>query len=109
MSVRGYQDVPYPLGTPEWKSFKKYAKACYKDGKDLAEEVASPHGLTILKDDATFRIVLTAVTSPLVFLWQKWQIMSLDAKMKYATPKYKVELEKIKAEAQKIKEKAGTA
>jgi len=102
MSLRGYQSVPYPLGTEEWNSFKNYVVAYYKEAVSIAAEVAKGY-------EPVYKAVLNVTLSPLVFLWEKWQIMSLDMKMKYATPEYKAELERIKTESQKIKEKAGTA
>jgi len=109
---RGYQNVPYPLGTPEWESFKNYAKAYYKDAVHMVadmEPLLLEKKITTGLLETSIKTILSAVISPLVFLWEKWQIMSLDNKLKYATPEYKEQLEKVKAEAQKVKEQAGTA
>jgi len=102
---KGYS-VPYPLGTPEWESFKNYVKAYYKECMQIAAD-ASGGGLT--PNEKIHMAILQATLSPLVYLWEKWQLMSIDEKLKYSTPEYKVELKRVKDEAQKVKEKAGTA
>lgn len=100
MSLRGYRDVPYPLGSEEWRSFLNYASAYYKQAIHLTHEIAGNDA-----DNPVFRAILTAVSSPLVYLWEKWQLMSIDEKLKYATPDYQKQLEKIKTESQKVKDK----
>jgi len=40
MSLKGYRDVPYPLGTPEWASFKNYVVAYFKEAIEIAKKVA---------------------------------------------------------------------
>jgi hypothetical protein len=95
---RGYREVPYPLGTEEWKSFLNYAKEYYKCAIDLASDVSSRH-------EITYRAILSATVSPLVYLWEKWQLMSMEARLPYATPKYKKELEVKITEARRTAEK----
>jgi len=94
-----YQHVPYPLGTPEWASFKNYAREYYKDVILLAREVQST-------DETAYRAMLNAVMSPLVFLWEKWQLMTSEAKLPYATPEYKLILEDNIKKAKEITERA---
>ena len=36
---RGYQNVPYPLGTPEWESFKNYARIYYRETFELTAKM----------------------------------------------------------------------
>jgi len=103
MSLRGYRDRPYPLGTPEWESFQNFATAYYKDVIKIAGEVSGK--LSPPFGEKLWIEILRVVLSPLVYLWEKWQLMSLDDKLKYAAPEYKKELEKIKAESQKVKDK----
>lgn len=103
--LRAYQNVPYPLGTPEWESFKNYAVAYYEEATflvaellvDMREECTKRKiGLTAPFVDAVVRNLLNVVIAPLVFLWEQWQLMSLDDKMKYATPKYETQLGRVK-------------
>jgi len=110
MSLKGYRDVPYPLNSPEWASFKNFAVAYYQEAIEIAKKVMQEAGASPLSPystvsaDTMFRFVLDKTLSPLVYLWEKWQLMSLDDKLKYATPEYKKELETIKAETQKVKD-----
>jgi len=97
---KGYS-IPYPLGTEEWKSFRNYAQTYYKEAIEIAKECT--------QDPESYRTLLNATISPLVYLFEKWQLMSIEDKLKYATPEYKAELERMKAEAQQVKERAGTA
>lgn len=98
---RAYQIVPYPLGTPEWESFKKFAVAYYTDAMQIAADASGG----LLQNEKIYMAVLQATLSPLVFLWEKWQLMTSEAKLPYATPEYKTVLEKRIEEAKKFTEK----
>ena len=37
--MRGYQKVPYPLGTPEWESFLRFAEKHYNEAVRIAVNV----------------------------------------------------------------------
>jgi len=108
MSLKGCRDVPYPLGTPEWASFKNYVVAYFKEAIEIAKKVAqetTSTGPWAPQTPRLFDYVFDKAASPLVYLWEKWQLMSIDDKLKYATPEYAKELERIKAESQKVKDK----
>jgi len=115
MSLRGYQQVPYPLGTPEWESFKNYAKAYYKEAIEIAIKTVVKEASPIPKGrwssppfTRIFELILDKTASPLVFLWEKWQLMGLDMRQPYATPEYKAEIERIRKETESVKKKAET-
>jgi len=99
---KAYREVPYPLGTAEWESFKNYAVAYYKEAIGIASYLSSKHqGST-----EVFRSILNATLSPLVFLWEKWQLMTSEARLPYATPEYTAELEERIKRAKETTEKA---
>jgi hypothetical protein len=96
---RAYQKIPYPLGTEEWKSFLNFAKTYYKEAVQIAKECCI--------DLESYRALLSATISPLVYIWEQWQIMTSDKKLPYATEEYKKFLEKIVQESQKIADQIG--
>jgi hypothetical protein len=87
MSVyrRGFEKVPYPLGSEEWKSFLNYAKAYYKEAVQLAKECSI--------DEPSYRALLSATVSPLVYVWEGWQLLTFEKQMSYATEEYRKVLE----------------
>jgi len=38
-------------------------------------------------------IILEKIASPLIYLWEKWQLLTAEEKLPYATPEYKKVLE----------------
>jgi len=110
MSLKGYRDRPYPIDTPEWESFKQFAITYYKEAIEITKKVTQEAGnisgpWAPTSADTIFRFVLDKTLSPLVYLWEKWQLMSLDDKLKYATLAFAKELQKFQAESQKVKDK----
>jgi hypothetical protein len=81
--AKGLSAVPYPIGSPEWQSFLNYVKVYYKEVIHLTHEIAGEDA-----DSPIFRAVLNSLSSPLVFLWEKWQLMSSEQRLAYATPEY---------------------
>jgi hypothetical protein len=100
---RGLQKRPKPIGTAEWESFKKFAVAHYKDAIAIANE--SLHGLGVERGMHTFLAILDKTASPLIYIWEEWQLLSNEQKLPYATPEYREFLEKAIAEAKKVAEK----
>jgi hypothetical protein len=96
---KGYQKIPYPLGTEEWKSFLNFAKAFYREAVEIAKASSV--------DMESYRALLNATVSPLVYVWEQWQIMPSDKKLAYATEEYKKTLEKIMQEAKKVAQQIG--
>jgi len=95
--------VPYPLGTPQWTSFKNFAIEYYKEAYVIARDSA----IQLSMDRAeVFRYVLQATISPLVYLWEKWQLMTSEARLPYATDEYRKELEANIKKAKEITEKS---
>jgi len=103
LSLRGYQNVPYPLNTPQWESFKNYAIAYYQEAAEIARSTAQ--NLSIERE-TIFRAVLMATVSPLVYLWEKWQLMTSEARLPYATDEYRKELEANIKKAKETTEKS---
>jgi hypothetical protein len=116
-SSKSFSHVPYPIGTEEWKSFLNYAKAYYKEVYKVAVDLLDVElgiNAQITGESAKelayryFQSILNAVMSPLVYLWEKWQLMTPEQKMTYATEDYKKQLQNIIAERdttmQKLKE-----
>ncbi len=112
---RGLEKVPYPLGSEEWKSFINYAKAYYKEAIKLAIETfkESEVKIDVPSENAAmemaaraFQTLLTSLMSPLAYLWEKWQLMTSEQRMPYATPEYKKVLEQRIEEVKKQMEKA---
>ena len=106
--MRGYQKVPYPLGTPEWESFKRFAYQQYKDGLDIAICVYAwlRQDMRLEPDDQieAFKIVADKALSPLIYLWEQWQLLTPSARLPYATAEYRQVLEKQIAEAKQVGE-----
>jgi len=96
---KAYQKTPYPLGTEEWKSFVNFAKAFYREAVEIAKASSV--------DVESYRALLNATVSPLVYVWEQWQLMPSEKKMQYATGEYKKTLEKIMEEAKKVAEQIG--
>jgi len=96
---RAFQKVPYPLGTEEWKSFLNFAKAFYREAVQIAKEACV--------DAESYRALLNATVSPLVYVWEQWQLIPSDKKLPYATDEYKKQLEKWMEEAKKVAEQIG--
>jgi len=94
---RGYQKRPYPYKTEEWESFKNYAMQHYKDAIEIAylvaQDVKRSLDPTILTNpDYLFLKILDKTASPLVFIWEQWQLTSLKERLPYATENYKKQL-----------------
>jgi len=105
---RGLQKNPKPLGTEEWQSFLNFAKAHYISAVDLAtgvvvEKCGSMSTITEL-GKIILQALLDKTCSPLVYIWEEWQILKPQEKLKYATPEYRAFLEKALAESEKVKE-----
>ena len=106
--MRGYQKVPYPLGSEEWESFKNFAVRQYKEGVELAvrtfEWLHVDFKLEPQEQIEVLKAVLDKALSPLVYLWEQWQLLTPPARLPYATPEYRQVLEKQIAEAKQIGE-----
>ena len=96
--------VPYPLGTPEWASFKAYAIACYKEAIDIAEQASRTREGQL--NTLTFQIILEKTASPLIYLWEKWQTLTAQQKLQFATPEYAEQLKQAMKEAEKALQQA---
>ena len=96
---RAYQKVPYPLGTEEWKSFVNFARAVYREAVQIAKDSCL--------DVESYRALLNATVSPLVYVWEQWQLMTAEKKMPYATEEYKKRLERTMEESRKVAEQIG--
>jgi hypothetical protein len=116
---RGFEKVPYPLGTEEWKSFLNYAKTYYKEVIrfiiKLLNEMENEGYTLEVKNEQTaielgnrlFQTLLNATISPLVYVWENWQLLTSEAKLPYATPEYKTQLETQIKQVQEIVKKMG--
>jgi hypothetical protein len=82
---RGFEKVPYPLGSEEWKSFLNFAKIYYKEAVQIAKESCI--------DQESYRALLSATVSPLIYLWEQWQLLTSEKQMSYATEEYRKVLE----------------
>jgi len=103
--LRGYQKVPYPLGTPEWESFKNFAVQHYKEAIQIAFRASITDDPDIKAEQKwVFFELLRIVSSPLVYLWEQWQLLTPSARLPYATPEYRQVLEKQIAEAKQVGE-----
>jgi len=106
--LRGYQKVPYPLGTPEWESFLKFAEKHYNEAVRIAVNVTLANcgagSTTTQLGQVVLRELLNKTCSPLVYLWEQWQLLTPSARLPYATEEYRKELEKQIAEAKQIAE-----
>jgi len=99
---KAYREVPYPLNSPEWESFKNYAKAYYREAMQIAADASGgPY-----QHEKIYMAILNATLSPLVFLWEKWQLMTSEARLPYATPEYKAKLEENIKAAEEARKKA---
>ena len=103
--MRGYQKVPYPLGTPEWESFKNFAIKQYKEAIQIAFRASITDDPDIKAEQKwVFFELLRIVSSPLVYLWEQWQLLTPSARLPYATKEYREILEKQIEEAKQIAE-----
>ena len=106
--MRGYQKVPYPLGTPEWESFKNFAVKQYREAVEIAvrvkKEMDGFKQLKAIDKDCAFLELLKTVSSPLVYLWEQWQLLTPSKRLPYATKEYREILEKQIEEAKQIAE-----
>ena len=98
---RAYQKVPYPLGTEEWKSFVNFARAFYREAVEIAKASSV--------DVESYRALLNATVSPLIYVWEQWQLMGSEKRLPYATEEYRKVLERHMGEAKKISEQIGKA
>jgi hypothetical protein len=78
------------MGTPEWDSFKNYVKAYYQECMKIAADVSGGFD----QNERIYMAVFNATLSPLVFLWEKWQLMKSEQRLPYATPEYATILKK---------------
>jgi len=101
--MRGYQKVPYPLGTSEWESFKNFAVQHYKEAIQIAFRASITEDPDIKAEQKwVFFELLRIVSSPLVYLWEQWQLLTPSARLPYATKEYREILEKQIEEAKQI-------
>ena len=80
-----------------YETFLNYVKKHYLDMVKLATEIWSqcPH-----QHPRIFSAILEKLLSPAAYLWEKFDILPVEEKIKYATPKYQEKLEKLKQEAE---------
>jgi len=103
--MRGFQKVPYPLGTPEWESFKNFAIKQYKEAIQIAFRASITDDPDIKAEQKwVFFELLKIVSSPLVYLWEQWQLLTPSKRLPYATKEYREVLEKQIEEAKQIAE-----
>ncbi|RLE49187.1 MAG: hypothetical protein DRJ18_00120 [Candidatus Methanomethylicota archaeon] len=104
--MRGYQKVPYPLDTPEWESFLKFAEKHYNEAVRIAVNVTLANcgagSTTTQLGQVVLRELLNKTCSPLVYLWEQWQLLTPSARLPYATKEYREILEKQIEEAKQI-------
>jgi len=101
---RWREKVPYPLGTEEWESFKNFAVEHYKNAIEIAKK--SVEATDINFDIRVFIEILSKTASPLVYLWEQWQLLNAEQRSKYATPSYLLKLKSIMKEVSDIKASA---
>jgi len=97
--------TPPPYGTEEWESFKNYAvhhytqaiqislRATQQTAKDLAGTIEPSY---------LFLKLLEKTASPLIYIWENWQILLVDQRLPFATPKYKKHLLQAKQQAKTL-------
>lgn len=105
---RGLQKRPKPIGTEEWKSFLNFAKLHYKNAVELSVNVVVEKCGPMSSITELGKILLSSLLdktcSPLVYIWEEWQLLKPQDKLKYATEEYRKFLEKTLAESGKVKE-----
>jgi len=90
-----------PINEDEFESFLNYVKTHYSRMVKLALEIYNelppekPY-----RHPRTLATILEKLLSPVVYLYDKFDILPVEEKIKYATKNYKEKLEKLKQEAE---------
>jgi len=104
------QKIPYKFFSEEWKSFLNYAREHYIEAVVLSLETVksalSPEEFRQYGDIA-FKVLLDKTASPLVYIWESWQLLTSEDKLPYATPKYRKTLEQIIQKSKEVASQIG--
>jgi hypothetical protein len=93
--------VPWDEDTPDAKGFWNYVRDHYSRCITLACEIAKEHWLgSDLRYETIFKAVFDKLASPLVYLYEAWNVMNPEKKAKYSP-----EMQKIHEESRKLAEK----
>jgi len=93
--------VPWGKDTPDAKGFFEYAKKHYHDCLKFADDIIP--GIPTERE-TTVRVkllILDKIASPLVYLYESWEVLSPEEKAKYSP-----ELAKIHEQSKRMAEEA---
>ena len=91
--------VPWSKETPDAKGFFNYAKEHYETCIQLALEIAIKCGASRIGVNLIVRMVFDKLASPLVYLYEAWEVLNPEEKAKYS-----LEMAKIHEESKKLAE-----
>jgi hypothetical protein len=93
--------VPWDEDTPNAKGFWNYVEEYYRECLSLANKIVFPKKYDSPVHWKAMLAVFDKLASPLVYLWEAWEVLPPEKKAKYNP-----ELAKIHEESVKLAEKA---
>jgi len=93
--------VPWGKDTPDARGFFNYAKEHYERAFHFAFDLANKLGATRVGFNLATELVFDKVASPLVYLYEAWEVLAPEEKAKYDP-----ELAKIHEQSKKLAEEA---
>jgi len=93
--------VPWDQDTPDARGFFAYADQHYLRCITMAEKILRNAGYDLSQETRLLAVILDKLTSPLVYLYETWEVLPPETKMKYSP-----ELAEIHEESKRLAEEA---